>query len=102
VNWTRKEENTLEALRLDGKSVLEICEVLGRTWQSVRGRLRKLECIKPSGYIKYLPYITVPHDRQVLAERLGVTVHAVKKAKISLESRGFVVYKDKPGPKALK
>jgi len=97
--WTEREECDLERLRLSGMTSRQIADATGRTYQAVRGKLRKIEAIKPSWLMHVLPLVGVPHRRSEVAERLGIGVGAVKRAKRLLRMAGFDVYRCKTGPR---
>lgn len=79
--WTVKEVRRLESLRLEGKSLAQIAAELGRTKASVSQRLSQEGIDRVRNQWRWLPLLMQPHNIGALAERLGVTKHAVKQAK---------------------
>lgn len=92
MNWTRKEEERLEHLRLQGKTRLEISILLRRSIHSISGKCRELGITKPLQLLTlYYPFLKRIHSNKGLADKLGVSITAIKSARKRLRSMGYKV-----------
>ena len=90
--WTGQEEECLEAMRLDGRSLCDIALALGRTVGSVKAMAWRLAAVKVLvAESRWLALLARPHTNRGLADFLGLTADAVKRARSRLRRKGFDV-----------
>ncbi len=85
--WTSKEEDLLEQMRLEGKTVRECAIALNRTHQSVRMRSQTLKFsrAKPTWHLLLME----EHNLRDIANMCGKTYGTVKREKNRLIKLGF-------------
>lgn len=90
--WTQADDDLLESLRLEGKTLHACARALGRTWNSVRWRVGEIGAVKLSPRrVAYLEAFEVPHTVAGIAARFGVTLNAVRQMRSRLRRAGFEV-----------
>lgn len=97
--WTREEDGRLTALRLGGMKLSDIATELGRTQQSVWGRMQALGIPQevPNAYrgigryAKWVDILTKPHTINSARSAMGVTRGAVVTMRIKLRRLDYPV-----------
>ena len=90
--WTEAEEVRLEELIVSGATFAECAAAMGRTFRSITGKAHRLQMHTCSNLLKYQSYFDDPnHTNAGVAAAMGVSIHAVKKAKYRLRAMKFTV-----------
>jgi hypothetical protein len=92
--WTRKEIERLSQLLYEGKSMVEIAQILSRSYASVKNRVVQEgfdSCRSYRRRLQWLDAFARPHTLQQVADQMGLTVWAVKRAKQQLRNAGYKV-----------
>lgn len=84
--WTRKEDQRLEELRMQGLSAPKIAKEMGRTEPSVKCRISQLQAERFSPrQQKWIELLMIPHNLRDVAAKMGVDYRSVVRARYRLK-----------------
>lgn len=93
-HWTHQEDETLEAMRMEGYHSPKIANALKRPISSVKNRIYRLGLGLPQiRLLQYEVYLCKPHIISEVAKKLGVKSCTVKAMKRKLQNYGIEVAK---------